>query len=75
MAVSNEVYPDDIYLEIYEVYYNDEGIPNGCTANPITIGSETTKGIGWVLNHMKAALKKPILWKGKRFPEEYIPKV
>jgi len=73
LAVSNEVYPDDIYLEMYEVYYDDNGIPNGYTANPITIGSEDIKGIRWSLNRMKDALKEPILWKGKRFPEEYKP--
>jgi hypothetical protein len=75
LAVSNKTYPDEISLEFYEVYYNDEGVPDGYTANPVGVGSDTMKGLGWVLNRMKEALKKPVLWEGKRFPEEYIPKV
>ena len=61
----------EFYLGVYEVYYDDDGTPNGCSMNPITIGSETKKGICWIVNRIKDATKKPILFYGDRFPEEY----
>jgi hypothetical protein len=63
-------YPDDIYFEMGEVYYDKDGVPDGYCMNK-GVGSETTKGIGWTLNRMKEALKKPILCSGERFPQEY----
>jgi hypothetical protein len=59
-----------VYLSIHEVYYTN-GIPDSYTLNPITIGSEDLKGIKWTLNRMKECLKKPILWAGESFPNEY----
>ena len=71
-----KTFNEEVYLELYEVYYNDEGIPDGYTANPITVGSETLKGIKWVLARMKEATKRPILWADEgKFPEEYIPEL
>lgn len=61
---------DDVYLEIHEVYYNEDGIPDSYTANAITIGSEELKGIRWTLNKIQECLKKPILWAGENFPQE-----
>lgn len=61
----------EIYFQIHEVYYNENGIPDGYTANGVTVGTDSVKGINWILNRMKEATKKPILWEGKRFPEEY----
>lgn len=61
------------YLQMHEVYYK-EGKPNSYTEEPITIGSETRKGIKWSLKQMKRALKKPILWHGDKFPQKYKPK-
>jgi len=54
----------EIFFQLHEVYYKEE-IPNGYTANPITVGSETLKGIKWTLNKMQEAAKKPILWAGE----------
>jgi hypothetical protein len=62
---------ESVYFSIHEVFYNGEGIPNGYTSNPITIGSEDLKGIKWTLNRMKECVKKPILWAGDYFPFEY----
>ena len=50
----------EIYFQLHEVYYTNE-VPDGYTANPITVGSETIKGIKWTLNKMQEAIKKRIL--------------
>lgn len=63
-------YSGDIYLQIHEVYYNEQGIPNGYTEKPVTVGSETTNGITWTLNRMLECRNKPILWAGDKFPAE-----
>lgn len=65
-------YQEEIYFEIYEVYYDKNGIPNGYKEKPVTIGGENIKGIRWTLNKMKECLKKPILWAGDDFPKEYL---
>lgn len=60
----------EVYLQIHEVYYNEEGKPNGYTENPISVGSETVKGITWTLNKMLECRTKPILLAGEKFPKE-----
>ena len=34
----------EVYFQLHEVYYKDE-VPDSYTANPITVGSESLKGI------------------------------
>jgi len=58
-------------FEIHEVFYNDEGILDGYTESPVHVSAENVEGIEWVLEKMKEALKKPVLYKGKIFPKEY----
>ena len=60
----------EVYLQIHEVYYDEEGKPNSYT-EPIPVGSETVKGITWTLNKMLECRAKPILWAGEKFPKEY----
>ena len=60
----------EVYLQIYEVYYDENNMPNSYTNTPVSIGSEDLKGLSWTLNKMKACLKKPVLWKGDKFPQE-----
>ena len=60
----------EIYFKVHEVYY-ENNVPNGYTVNSATVESETLKGIKWTLNKMKEATKKPILWAGERFPNEF----
>jgi len=64
-------YNNDIYFQIHEVYYTDDCIPNGYSTNPITIGGEDIKGMIWQINRIKQCMKKPILWAGENFPNEY----
>ena len=60
----------EIFLNIHEVYYNDKGVPNSCTANPVSVSGETLKDLEWVLYKIKDCLSKPILWGDERFPQE-----
>jgi hypothetical protein len=62
---------NDIYFQIHEVYYNDQGIPNGYTKNPCTIGSDNIDGIKFSLTKIVECTEKPILWAGENFPNEY----
>lgn len=62
---------DDQYsLQIHEVFYDKEGIPNGYTANSITINGDDLHSISWTVRRISDCLKKPILWKGEKFPQE-----
>ena len=60
----------EVYLNIHEVYYDKNGVPNGYTANPISVSGETLEDLEWVLNKIKECLSKPILLGGEKFPKE-----
>jgi len=64
-------YDGEIYLEIHEVYYNSKKVPDSYTFNSVGVGGENIKELEWVLQRMKEALNKPILWAGEKFPQEY----
>jgi len=49
------------WLQIHEVYYNEDGTTNGITKEAISIVGEDIKGIKWTLEKMKECLDKPIL--------------
>ncbi len=59
------------YFQVHEVYYNNDGKPDGYSENPITISSETIDGLKWTLDRINECFEKPILWAGVRFPNEY----
>ena len=61
----------EVYFQIHEVYYNEDGVPNGYTKNPIHVGGESLKAITWTLNKMKESRSKPILFAGDKFPQIY----
>lgn len=61
----------DIEFQIHEVYYDENGVPYGYTQKPIPVCSDTIKGIKWTLRRMLESTKKPILWAGDKFPNEY----
>lgn len=66
-----------VEVDIYEVYYDENGVPNGCTTKPVSPGSYDIKldGVNDVrraLENMLKALDKPILWYNEgKFPQEY----
>lgn len=52
--------PDEPYwYDIHEVYYGDDG--TGSTVYPATVGSDTVKGLKWMIREMRACLDKPVL--------------
>jgi hypothetical protein len=62
---------EDNYYALHEVYYNEDGKPNGYAQGAETLVSETVEGIKWYLDQFNKALEKPILWGGDKFPQEY----
>lgn len=63
-------YNDEVYFQIHEVYYDENGNPDSYIENPVTVGGDNLSDIHWTLNRMKEATKKPILWTGEKFPNE-----
>ena len=61
---------DEMYFQIHEVYYDENGKPNSYTANSVSVGAESLDGIKSVLNKMKECANKPILL-ADDFPNEY----
>lgn len=64
-------YNDGVYLKIHEVYYNKKGKPKSYTKNHITIVGIDLDDIEREIQMINIAFKKPILWYGDKFPEEY----
>ena len=60
----------EMSLDIHEVYYDENGKPNGYTKNPVSVSGDSLKSITWTLNRMIEAKSKPILWGGDKFPNE-----
>lgn len=58
------------YFAIHEVYYEDDK-PISHTELAVDVGGESIRSITWTLTKMLKARKKPILWAGGRFPEEF----
>ena len=63
-------YDGEVYFQIHQVYYNEEGKPAGYVESPASVGSKEVKGVRRILNKMPECLEKPILWAGKKFPNE-----
>lgn len=59
-----------IYFQIHEVYYDEQGNPNGYTERGTTIGSETLESLRSELERMKECLDKPVL-SYSDFPNEF----
>jgi len=63
--------PDNSYtIGIHEVYYDEDGSPNGYHENPREMSAEDIKGMEWLLDALHGAFDKPVLWNSDRFPEE-----
>lgn len=62
---------NDIFLQVHEVYYDNDGKPEGYTEKAVGVSGDSLKSITWTLNKMKECRKKPILWAGDKFPSEY----
>lgn len=55
---------------IYEVYYDENGEPNGWTKEPRPITAESLEGLKWVHEKIAEAMGKPVLDYGE---EETVP--
>ena len=62
---------EGVYFIIHAVFVNKNGNPYEYTANPTTVSGDNVKQIRRKLKQMKKATKKPVLWAGNKFPEEY----
>ena len=61
----------ETYFQIHEVYYDEDGKPNSCTANPITVGGDSPESLEWTIDKIRECLRKPFLWGDEKFPEIY----
>lgn len=56
---------DEPWQAIHEVYYDQDGNPDGYSEEPACVSSTdaagTVAGLGWVLDNMREALSKPVL--------------
>jgi len=59
--IRHKDYKDNIWYAIHEVFYDNDGVPNGCTEKPLEVLDEEVDGLKWQLEHMLKAFDKPIL--------------
>ena len=64
----------EVYFHVHSVYYDIDGIPTGYSADSVRLQGDSKKSIKWDIKQYKRALKKPVLWRGERFPEVYTGK-
>lgn len=64
---------EDMFLQVHEVLYDKNGKPDGYTVNGVTVGAHSIESMLEELKRFEEAIRKPILWAGDRFPEEYVP--
>jgi hypothetical protein len=64
-------------IEMHEVYYDEDGKPNGYTKDPVAFSliidhtDNLEEDMLQLKNNYCKALEKPILWYGDKFPQEY----
>lgn len=51
----------EAYLAVHEVFYDDDGEPDGCTENPIQIIGEDLEAIQFQSMKIAESVDKPIL--------------
>lgn len=61
----------DIYFRIHEIHYNDNNEPTGYSNGVLGVEGESIDDINWTLEKIYQALKKPVLWSGEKFPQEF----
>ena len=49
------------YFNVHEVYYDEQGAPNGITADAVNPQAESLEGLRWTLDQYIKALDKPII--------------
>lgn len=61
---------EEVFYQMYEVYYDENGKPNGYGENGVVVGGSEVNHIKWQLTMMKYALKEPVL-SLDNFPEQF----
>jgi len=64
-------YGEQVCFEIYEVFYEEKKVHEAHKINSLDVSGDNVKEIRRKLKQMKKATKKPVLWAGNKFPEEY----
>ena len=59
--IVSEKAPEGEFLQLYEVYYDDDGKINGMTENPMKPYGESVEELQNDLEYMMEALKQPVL--------------
>lgn len=55
-----EMESEDLF-GVYEVFYDEDGRPNGCTEEPVAPVSETAEGLKVALADYQRAFREPVL--------------
>lgn len=66
---------DSITLGVHIVYYDKERKAIAYNENPECIIGDTIIELETIQKHIIAAIHKPVLWAGEKFPEEYFAPV
>lgn len=61
----------EVELRVCAVYYTKRGRARAYSENETVSSSEGIKGLKWKFGKFREALKKPILYAGKKFPKVY----
>jgi hypothetical protein len=63
-------YKGEIYFDIHSVYYQND-LPIACSLHPASVGGSSVDEAMKDLTLMQECFRKPVIWYGDRFPEEY----
>ena len=61
---------NSFFLHIYDVYYDENDVPNGYSKTPSKFMFDESQNVNWYKEKLKEALKKPIL-SVENFPKEF----
>lgn len=59
--VKRTINDNETLYSIHEVYYNDQGVPESITENPVGVTEDSKGDIMTTLRHMERALSMPTL--------------
>jgi hypothetical protein len=71
----------EVFYQIHEVYYDEEGRPRAATVDPPGVHGDSLEDLEWSLEQMKLALTKPVLtdqdFEGSAtlWPSDYRPEI
>ena len=54
-------YEGELEFGIHECYYNDDGVPEMCTENPVAVVGDNLAELVQTLDWMRKSLRQPIL--------------